>query len=114
MRTADMLPVQIVSVTLGTEEEALKFAGKHGFPFPVTYDNRDWFDEAHSTKTFGFQMLPHTVLLDPDGNVAGTLSQKDIKAEGPVIEKVRALSQKFMKKMTDRIIKEAGPKEGER
>lgn len=114
MKTTDTLPVQFISVTLGTEEEALKFARKHKFTFPVTYDDRDWFDENHSTKTFGFQMLPHTVLIDPDGKVAGTLSQAEVKAEGPVLDRVRKLSQKFMKKTADRIIKEAGPREGER
>ena len=42
-------------------------------------------------------MLPHTVMLDPNGKVVGTFSPEEIKAEKPVIERVKALSRKFMK-----------------
>jgi len=86
-------PFTLVSVTLGTEEESRKFVARHGLPAEATYDPVEWGAEGSTARQFGFQIIPHTVLVDAEGRIAATFSEEEVMAEAPVVAAIRKLQE---------------------
>ena len=64
---------QILGVSLDDAESHLKFAEKHGLPFPLLADIEGKASEAYGVKTRMLGMTiakRQTFLIDPDGNLA--------------------------------------------
>lgn len=83
-KTADSSAVEVLGISLDSEERTQRYQTEHQLPFPSIV-----IDDQRLRDVYRFWTFPQTIILDADGRVVFT--RIGVMERGPVLDTVRAV-----------------------